>query len=224
MSAQHEGGAATPKIPCPTFSGRVPRNGSGRKQDGRRSVALMTNHHDLRGRIWPRELCGTSREVPWQKKAVINDTIEQVRRNLRTVIEDTQGPLPQRCQGASRAEQTRIVIWVTSARSSGINNTLDAVARPVRKAASVLNTLAAADLTARVRGDYQRRPRTHQGGLNRMAEALSQALGQVAAVTTLVARIPRNFVRVAVDCVRCIPEQAGRAPNKHPRRSRKYPR
>ncbi|MCB9653142.1 MAG: HAMP domain-containing protein [Deltaproteobacteria bacterium] len=187
MSAQHEGGAVDAEIPAQRFQGAYREMAAGVNKMVGGHVALMTTTMTCVAEFGRGNFAAPLEKFPG-KKAVINDTIEQVRRNLRTVIEDTQGLVTSALSGSltSRANADR---HMGDFRKivQGINNTLDAVTRPVEEAASVLNTLAAADLTARVRGDYQGDHGRIKEALNRMAEALSQALGQVAAVTTLVA-------------------------------------
>ncbi len=63
---------------------------------------------------------------------------------------------------------------------SGFNRTLDALLAPVDEASGVLERLAQRDLTARVDGDYAGDHARMQSAINRTAEALQGALGQVA--------------------------------------------
>ncbi|MCB9653258.1 MAG: HAMP domain-containing protein [Deltaproteobacteria bacterium] len=114
------------------------------------------------------------------KKAFINDTIEQVRTNLRSLIADTQslvaaavaGRLKTRADASRHEGDFRRIV-------QGVNETLDAVINPIEEAADVLEQLAAADLRARVRGQYQGDHARIKDSLNNMAEALHAAMGQV---------------------------------------------
>jgi len=63
----------------------------------------------------------------------------------------------------------------------GVNQTLDAVVAPVEAAAGVLERLAERDLSARVTGQYQGDHARIQRAVNATAEALHQAMAQVAA-------------------------------------------
>ncbi len=115
------------------------------------------------------------------KKAFINDTIEIVRANLKALIEDA-GKLVDAAVGGNlsfRADATKhegdfkkIV--------DGVNKTLDAVLDPINEAATVLESLAERDLTARVKGNYQGDHAKIKDSLNQMANALHDALSQVA--------------------------------------------
>ncbi|MBK8012775.1 MAG: MCP four helix bundle domain-containing protein [Deltaproteobacteria bacterium] len=114
------------------------------------------------------------------KKAFINDTIEQVRGNLRNLISDTQslvtaavaGRLKTRADASRHEGDFRRIV-------EGVNETLDAVITPVEEAAVVLEHLAAADLRARVRGTYQGDHARIKDSLNNMADALHAAIAQV---------------------------------------------
>jgi methyl-accepting chemotaxis protein len=62
----------------------------------------------------------------------------------------------------------------------GVNDTLDAVITPVREASSVLERLAAKDMTARVNSDYKGDHGKIKDTVNSAAETLDQSLQQVA--------------------------------------------
>jgi methyl-accepting chemotaxis protein len=115
------------------------------------------------------------------KKASINETIEQVRANLKALIADANGLVQAAVAGqlATRADASkhqgdfrRIV--------EGVNKTLDAVIAPVNEAAGVLEQLAQRDLRARVKGQYQGEHARIKESLNATAQALEEALSQVA--------------------------------------------
>jgi len=69
----------------------------------------------------------------------------------------------------------------------GVNDTLDAVISPVNEAASVLEKVAARDMTARVQGNYNGDLAKIKNSLNLAVENLDTALGQVANATGQVA-------------------------------------
>ena len=107
------------------------------------------------------------------KKAFINDTIEQVRTNLKALIADTDTLVKAAAEGAlaTRADATRhqgdfrkIV--------EGVNSTMDSVVKPIREASSVVAKVAAKDLTARVVGDHRGDFAQLKADINRMAEDL----------------------------------------------------
>jgi len=69
----------------------------------------------------------------------------------------------------------------------GVNRTLDAVLEPVNEASKALEALSQRDLTARVTGDYKGDHAKIKDSLNATAEALSDAMNQVAEATHQVA-------------------------------------
>lgn len=121
------------------------------------------------------------------KKAFINETIEQVRHNLRALIADTDelvaaalaGMLDTRADATKHEGDFRKIV-------EGVNRTLDAVIDPVNEAAEVLDRLAHNDLTARVVGDYKGDHAKIKDSLNKAMETLQEALRQVSDATTKV--------------------------------------
>jgi methyl-accepting chemotaxis protein len=111
------------------------------------------------------------------KKAFINDTIEQVRVNLKALIADTDGLVTAASDGKldHRADASRhhgdfakIV--------KGVNSTLDAVIAPVQEASHVLAKISGGDLTARVQGQYRGDHARLKDDINRMAGGLQENL------------------------------------------------
>jgi methyl-accepting chemotaxis protein len=94
------------------------------------------------------------------KKAFINETIEQVRSNLKSLITDTdalieaatEGKLDVRADASKHLGDFRKIV-------EGINDTLDAVINPLNETARVINAYAQGDLSARVtidtKGDFR---------------------------------------------------------------------
>jgi methyl-accepting chemotaxis protein len=115
------------------------------------------------------------------KKAFINETVEQVRANLKALIADAdrlataavEGKLSTRADAAKHQGDFRKIV-------DGVNRTLDAVVAPLQEAAEVLDRLAKRDLRARVKGAYQGDHARIKEALNSTAEALHEALAQVA--------------------------------------------
>ena len=115
------------------------------------------------------------------KKAFINETVEQVRSNLKLVIADSsalleaaaRGQLSTRADTGSHQGDFRKIV-------EGMNQMLDAVLAPIEEAAGVLERLARRDLRARVAGEYQGDHARIKASVNRTASALQEALAQVA--------------------------------------------
>jgi methyl-accepting chemotaxis protein len=115
------------------------------------------------------------------KKAFINDTIEQVRANLKAVITDAnmlaeaavEGQLTTRADGSKHQGDFRKIL-------EGFNQTLNSVLAPIDEAAQVLERLSQRDLRARVKGNYQGDHAKIKESINSTGEALHDALLRVA--------------------------------------------
>jgi methyl-accepting chemotaxis protein len=113
------------------------------------------------------------------------DTIKQSLNNLIQVVEQrgrdvsklldaaTRGELSARADASSYHGSDRQLI-------AGINDLLDAMAKPLAEAQQVLEKLAHRDLTARMQGSYQGDHAKIKEALNATAEALHESLAQVA--------------------------------------------
>lgn len=62
----------------------------------------------------------------------------------------------------------------------GINSILDAIVNPINEASSVLNKLASGDLSARMNGDYKGDYAKIKTDVNKLADSLNTAIGNVA--------------------------------------------
>ncbi|MDO9398431.1 MAG: methyl-accepting chemotaxis protein, partial [Herbiconiux sp.] len=108
------------------------------------------------------------------KKAFINDTIEQVRTNLRAVIADmsalsdaaTNGELATRADAHAHAGGFRTIV-------EGVNSTLDAVVEPVREVSRVLVAVEGGDLTSTIES-------TFRGDLERLRQATNSTVARLA--------------------------------------------
>jgi methyl-accepting chemotaxis protein len=114
------------------------------------------------------------------KKAFINDTIEQVRANLKNLIEDAimlsqaaiEGRLDTRADAMKHQGDFRKIV-------QGVNDTLDAVLDPIKEASTVLDRLSSRDMTARVTGNYRGDHAKIKEAINLAAENLDSSLQQV---------------------------------------------
>jgi len=90
------------------------------------------------------------------KKVFINETIEQVRKNLKAVIHDSEqlieaaakGLLDERADAAAHSGDFRKIV-------QGLNELLDAVAGPLNEVKRVLSALAEGDLSATIDKPYE---------------------------------------------------------------------
>ena len=116
------------------------------------------------------------------KKAFINDTIEQVRANLKALIQDSDvlvqaalaGKLSTRADASKHGGDFRKIV-------EGVNATLDAVIGPLQDVAGVLDKLAGGDFTAQVTKDYAGDFGRLRTSVNGVAVQVRQAVQQIGA-------------------------------------------
>nr|WP_053143859.1 methyl-accepting chemotaxis protein [Pseudomonas sp. P97.38] len=114
------------------------------------------------------------------KKAFINDNIEQLRRNIQALIEDTQmlsenavvGRLDTRADSTRHQGDFRRIV-------AGINSTLDSIVAPLSEAMEVMVALSVGDLTRNVKGHYQGSLQDLKNAVNETVSKLSQIIGEV---------------------------------------------
>jgi methyl-accepting chemotaxis protein len=122
------------------------------------------------------------------KKRFINDTIEQVRANLRALIADTgmlvkaavDGKLGVRADASRHAGDYRKIV-------QGVNETLDAVIAPTRELAQVLERLAEGDLAARTD------PSRYQNEARQLVEGVNVTLGALLAPLEEATKVMRQL-------------------------------
>ena len=122
--------------------------------------------------------------------------------NLKLLIDDidsliqasAKGDLGTRADASRHRGDYRKIV-------QGLNDMLDAAVDPIKEAGSVLKQLAADDLTARVRGEYQGDHASIKHSLNDTVDALQDSLRQVseavAQVSTAGEQIARSSQAVA---------------------------
>jgi methyl-accepting chemotaxis protein len=114
------------------------------------------------------------------KKAFINNTIESVRDNFKTVISDVDGLIQASINGQldTRADATKHE-GDFHKMVGGVNEILDAVIKPIQETASIVDKMADGDLSDRVKGDYQGDHAKIKDSLNNALDSLNEILGQV---------------------------------------------
>jgi methyl-accepting chemotaxis protein len=113
------------------------------------------------------------------KKAFINETIEQVRANMKALIADTDklvraaiaGELDTRADTARHRGDFRKIV-------QGINDTLDAVIEPVNEVMEVLAAMEQNDLSRTVNGDYRGKLRELKDSVNNTCATLAQTIDE----------------------------------------------
>ncbi|WP_319002979.1 methyl-accepting chemotaxis protein [Quatrionicoccus australiensis] len=114
------------------------------------------------------------------KKAFINDTVEQVRANIKALVADTQmlaqaahaGQLDVRADASRhRGDFFRII--------DGINGTLDAIVLPLNEAMSVMQAMEGGDLSRSITGNYQGSLLELKNSVNQTQQKLAEIIGEV---------------------------------------------
>ncbi len=114
------------------------------------------------------------------KKAFINETIEQVRSNLKALMADAnmlvsaglEGRLSTRADVSKHYGDFRKII-------EGINQTLDAIVEPVKEAAEVLAEVAQKNLKVHVAGDYNGDHAEMKNAINSTIDSLNEIMKDI---------------------------------------------
>ncbi|CAM2195839.1 methyl-accepting chemotaxis protein [Paraburkholderia kururiensis] len=114
------------------------------------------------------------------KKAFINETIEQVRRNLKALITDTAalvasaraGRLETRADASAHQGDFRRIV-------EGINQTLDAVIEPLNEASRVLKAIEGGDLTQTASTAFEGQLKALCESVNSTATKLAEVVDEV---------------------------------------------
>jgi methyl-accepting chemotaxis protein len=180
MAAEHEQGDIDVVVDVSRFQGAWARVASGVNEMVGSHIAVKKKAMGVVAAFGRGDFSAPLEQFPG-KKRFINDTVEQVRSNLRALIADADGLASAAVEGrlATRADASRhpgdfrkIV--------EGVNRTLDAVLAPIDEATRTLEALAQRDLRARVAGDYRGDHARVKEAVNATAEGLHTALAQVA--------------------------------------------
>ena len=128
------------------------------------------------------------------KKRFINDTIEQVRANIKALITDANmlaqaalaGELDTRADATAHKGDFRRIV-------EGVNATLDAVIAPINETKRVMIALSQGDLTQRIDSDYSGDFRVLKRAVNesmeKLAEIIEQVLGAADALSNAAAQV-----------------------------------
>jgi methyl-accepting chemotaxis protein len=118
------------------------------------------------------------------KKAFINDTVEQVRKNLKALIADAELLSKAAVEGklATRADATR---HTGDFRKivDGVNRTLDAVINPLNVAAAYVDRISKGDIPGKITESYAGDYSGIKDALNRCIDALSALLADMATMS-----------------------------------------
>jgi methyl-accepting chemotaxis protein len=143
------------------------------------------------------------------KKAFINEVVEQVRANLRALIDDTsmlsraavEGRLDVRADAASHQGGFRSIV-------EGINATLDAVIGPLGEVGRVLSGLADGDLTRRITAEYAGQLEELRESTNTSVSRLTETVGAVIAAADQLANASEQVTGASQSLSQAATEQA----------------
>ncbi len=143
------------------------------------------------------------------KRAFINDTVESVRANLRSLIDDT-GTLAQ------AALAGRLDIRVDARRHhggfrsivEGINNTLDSLIGPLDEVSRVLRAMEEGDLTQSIGSEYQGQLEQLRQATNNTVRKLAYTVSEVVAATDQLANASGQISGASQSLSQAAAEQA----------------
>ncbi|MBN2528255.1 MAG: HAMP domain-containing protein [Deltaproteobacteria bacterium] len=179
MSSEHDAGDIDVMIPVEKFEGAFSRMAEGVN-------SMVSGHISVKKKAMAcvKEFGQGNFDAPLEKfpgkKAFINETVEGVRKNLKATSAEVQRLInaSQAGQLSVRGEHTKFSGgW--KAMVQGINELLNTILDPIAEASQVLEELAAYNLTARVKGNYQGDHAKIKNALNSTGEVLHDAMAQV---------------------------------------------
>ena len=208
MSAEHEKGDIDAKIDSSKFQG-------GFKTMAEGVNTMVFGHIDVKKKAMAcvKAFGEGNFDAPMEKlpgkKAFINDTIELVRSNLKTVIAETdhimkaaaEGKLNQRANAdIFQCGWKKLII--------GINQILDNIILPVNEAVAVLVEMEKGDLTRCVEGDYKGQLKDFKDTVNSTIARLAQVIGEVRATAEALASASVEISGAAQSMSQASSEQA----------------
>ena len=127
------------------------------------------------------------------KKAFINDVVEQVRGNLKALIQDArmlaqaavEGRLDTRAEASRHQGDFRAIV-------QGVNDTLDAVIGPLNVTAEYVDRISKGDIPAKITDEYK-------GDFNEIKNNLNQLVESMNTVTRMAQEIARGNLTVRVE-------------------------
>ena len=176
MAAEHDKGEIDVRLPAERLQGALRTLAEGLNQMVASYIALIQKAMACVAEFGRGNFDAPLERFPG-KKAFINEIVEQIRANLKTLIADvdqliraaTGGQLSTRADASKHQGDFRKIV-------EGINNTLDAVIQPIEAVSAVVGRIANKDLTARVEGNYSGDFRKLAEDINRMAADLQESI------------------------------------------------
>lgn len=184
MSAQHDLGDIDVVVPAEKFEGayKVMAKGVNDMVNGHITVkkkAMACVSEFVKGNF------DAELEKFPGKKAFINDNMEALRKNLKDVNNEINQLVIAAIEGKLSTRANAAVFqgdW--NKLTSGLNELLEAVIKPVQEAAVVLNEMANGNLGIRVTGIYKGDHAEIKNALNETLDALSAYVSEISGVLT----------------------------------------
>ena len=172
MAAQHDAGEIDAVIDARSFQGAYSQVAAGINN-------MVAGHISVKKKAMAciAEFARGNFEAPLEKfpgkKAFINDNIEQLRANLKLLVEDThrlvdaaeKGLLSTRADASRHAGDYRKIV-------QGINDTLESVIAPMKDVSAVLDLMAEGNFTVQVVNNYK-------GEFDGLKRSVNSVIGQV---------------------------------------------
>jgi methyl-accepting chemotaxis protein len=179
MSAEHDKGDIDVVIPVERFAGDYATMAKGVNDMVAGHIAVKKKAMAVVRAFGEGDFDAPLEKFPG-KKAFINDTIEQVRGNLKALIQDAamladaavEGRLEVRADAARHQGGFRTII-------QGVNNTLDSVIDPLNEVSKVLAAMEHGDLTRTVTQQYQGQLEDLRLAVNNTVTTLAGTVSQV---------------------------------------------
>ena len=209
MSAANDKGDIDAKVDSSKFQGSYQTMAEGVN-------AMVSTHVDSMKKAMScvKEFGEGNLEAPLEqypgKKAFINDNMEQLRRNIKAVLADTDilikaaeaGDLSARADADKHKGSFRTLV-------SGVNQILDGIVLPVNEAVAVLSEMEKGDLTRSVKGSYKGQLEDFKNTVNNTVAKLSRTIAEVSATADNLGSASQQVSATAQTLSQGSSEQAG---------------
>jgi methyl-accepting chemotaxis protein len=179
MSHDHETGEIDTVIDANSFKGDFNLMANGVNNMVRGHISVKKQAMECFKQFGEGNMDANIPELPGKKK-FINETIEQVRANIKALIADVnmlaeaafEGRLDVRANTAKHKGDFNKIV-------QGFNDTLDGIIIPINEAVEVLNLVEQGDLTRNIAGDYQGQLGNFKDTVNNTIAKLSHTIAEV---------------------------------------------
>ncbi|TGN11754.1 methyl-accepting chemotaxis protein [Leptospira ilyithenensis] len=179
MSIEHEAGDIDVKIDTSKFKGAFQVMSDRINEMVFSHIAVKKKAMECFKQFGEGNMDADIEKLPGKKK-FINETIDQVRANIKGLIQDAdklseaavQGLLDTRADATKHKGDFRRII-------EGVNSTLEAIVGPINEVMKVQSSMEKGDLTQSVKGDYKGKLGDLRDSVNSTIEKLSRSISEV---------------------------------------------